>query len=119
MSLTVSDTDRPQPFRILMAADRLVWLARPFRKRPEARKGTDRPQMTRKCRFSSFWVVVTVVDRIQDVFWKLSFRSYMSLENALITQTAGSRYMKPEPPQTKRITPVAQSRTGLSLTDML
>ena len=49
----------------IMAADRLVWLARPSRKRPEARKGTDRPQKTRKCPFNGFYVVVAVVDRIQ------------------------------------------------------
>ena len=53
---------------IIMATDRLIWLARPSRKRPEARKGTDRPPKTRKCRFNSFCMVVAVVDRIQAVF---------------------------------------------------
>ena len=51
-------------FRIIMAADRLVWLARLSRKHPEARKGTDRPQKTRKYRFNGLRVVVAVVDRI-------------------------------------------------------
>ena len=55
-------------FRIIMAADRLVWLARPSRKHPEARKWRDRLQKTRKRRFNSFCVVVAVVDCIQAVF---------------------------------------------------
>ena len=47
------------------------------------------PQSTRKCCFNSFCVVVAVVDRIQAVFVQnLSFRSYTSLESALIVQTA-------------------------------
>ena len=33
--------------RIIMAAGRLVWLARPSRKRPEAWKGRDHPQNNR------------------------------------------------------------------------
>ena len=56
-------------FRIIMAADHLVWLARPSRKHPEARKGPDHPQKTRKCRFNSFCVVVTVVNRIKAVLF--------------------------------------------------
>ena len=36
-------------FRILMATHHLVWLARPSRKRPEAQRGTDLSQKTRKC----------------------------------------------------------------------
>ena len=45
----------------------------------KARKGTDRPQKTRKCRINSFCVVVAVVDRIQATFLRnLSFRSYTS-----------------------------------------
>ena len=61
-------------FRMIMAAGRLVWLARPSRKRPEALKGTERPQKTRKYRFNSFCVVVAVVDRIQAVFAKPIFQ---------------------------------------------
>ena len=55
-------------FRIIMAADRLVWLARPSGKLPEASKWRDRLQKTRKRRFNSFCVVVAVVDCIQVVF---------------------------------------------------
>ena len=55
-------------FRIIMAADRLVWLARPSRKLPEARKWRDRLQKTRKRRFNSSCVVVAVIDCIQAVF---------------------------------------------------
>ena len=55
-------------FRIIMAADRLVWLTRPSRNRPEARKETERPQKTRKCRFNSFCMVAAVVNRIKAVF---------------------------------------------------
>ena len=68
MSVSVYGCGRPQTFRIIMAADRLVWLARPSRKRTEARKGTERPQKTRKCRFNSFCVVVAVVDCTQVFF---------------------------------------------------
>ena len=57
------------PSAKIKAADHLVLLARPSRKRPEARKGTDCPQKTRKCRFNSFCVVVAVVDRIQDGYF--------------------------------------------------
>ena len=65
MSLSVYGREpSANSFCIIMAADRLVWLARPSRKRPEARKGTDRPQKTRKCRFNGFCVVVAVVDCI-------------------------------------------------------
>ena len=85
MSVSVYNAD----FRIIMVADHLVWLARPSCKRPEARKGTDYLQKTRKCRFNSFGMVVAVVDCIQVVFWRnLSFRSYLNLESVLITQTA-------------------------------
>ena len=55
-------------FRIIMAADRLVWLARPSRKLPEVRKWRDHLQKTRKRRFNSFCVVDAVVDCIQAVF---------------------------------------------------
>ena len=57
------------PSAKIKAADRLVWLARPSHKRLEARKGTKRPQKTRKCRFNSFCIVVAVVDRIQDGYF--------------------------------------------------
>ena len=63
-------------FRIIMAADRLVWLARPSRKLPEVRKWRDRLQKTRKRRFNSFCVAVAVVDCIQAVFLRnLSIRA--------------------------------------------
>ena len=52
-----------------MAADCLVWLARPSCKHPEAQKGTDRPQKTRKYRFNSFCMFVAVIDRIQAVYF--------------------------------------------------
>ena len=100
-------------FRIIMDADRLVWLARPSRKRPEVRKGTDHPQNTRKCHFNSFCVVVTVVDRIQAVFLQNpSFRCYTSLESALIVQTDQNVRDGQTEPQTKHITPVVQSCMG-------
>ena len=93
---------------------RLVWLARPSRKRPEVRKGMDRLEKARKCRFNSFCMVVAVADCIQAVFLRnLSFRSYTSLESALITQTAQKVCDGQTDPQTKRITPVVQSHTGL------
>ena len=69
MSLSVYEQGQSaNSFRIIMAADRLVWLARPSHKLPEARKWRDRLQKTRKRRFNSFCVVVAVVDCIQAVF---------------------------------------------------
>ena len=99
--------------RIIMAADRLVWLARPSCKCPEAQKGTDCLQKSRKCRCNNFeWLLQSsIVHRL--VFLRsLSFRSYMSLESALIAQTAQEVCDGQTDPQTKHITPVAQSRTG-------
>ena len=74
--------------RIIMAAGRLVWLARPSRKRPEVRKGRDRLQNNRKCRFNSFCVVVAVVDRMQAVFLAKPILQELHLGSALIVQTA-------------------------------
>ena len=69
MSLSVYERGQSaNSLRIIMAADCLVWLARPSRKLPEARKWRDRRQKTRKRRFNSFCVVVAVVDCIQAVF---------------------------------------------------
>ena len=75
MSLSVYGCGPSANFPRNYGADRLVWLARQFCKRPEARKGTDRPQKTRKCRFNSFCVVVAVFDRIQTAFF---FETYLS-----------------------------------------
>ena len=95
-----------------MATDCLVWLARPSRKRPEVRKGKERPQKTRKCRFNSFCVVVAVVDCIQAVSFSETYYSgaTRALESAVIAQTA--QKCEQTEPQTKRITPIAQLRTG-------
>ena len=93
-----------------MAADRLVWLARPSRKLPEARKWRDRLQKTRKRRFNSFCVVVAVVNCIQAVFFAKPI--YTSLESALIAQMAQKVYDGQTDTQTKRITPVVQSSMG-------
>ena len=99
---------------IIMATNRLIWLARPSRKRPEAQKETDRPPKTRKCRFNSFCMVVAVVDRIQAVFLRnLSFRSYTSLESALIVQTTQNVRDGQTDSKTNHITPVPQLRAGL------
>ena len=95
-------------FRIIMAADHLVWLARLSRKRPETRRGTDRPQKARKCRFNSFCVVVAVVDRIRAVFFAKPIFQELHKPSALIAQTAQKVRDGQTDPQTKRITPVAQ-----------
>ena len=79
-------------FHIIMAAERLVWLARPSHKCPEAQNGTDCLQKTRKCRFNHFYVVAAVGKHIQTVgffFCETYFSgATRALESALIVQTA-------------------------------
>ena len=65
-------------FRLIMAADRLVWLARPFHKRPEARKGMDHLQRLESVvLMASTWLLQLV--SIYSLFsGNLSFRSHTS-----------------------------------------
>ena len=72
-----------------MAADRLVWLARPTRKRPEVRIGRDPPQRLESAVLIAFARLLQSLIVYRLLFLQNLFSgATRALESALITQMA-------------------------------
>ena len=95
---------RKQTLRIIMAADRLVWLARPSRKCPErGRERTVRKRLESAVLIAFAWLLQSSIVYRRFFLRNLSFRSYLSLESALIAQKAQKVRDGQTDPRTKRI----------------